>query len=320
MYHIPVLFDEVLAGLDCQHGGIFLDCTLGGGGHTRGILEQHINNIVIGIDRDLEVLQLAQHELQSFGERVSFHHARYEHLDQVLQRIYPDRFSVDDKPEDGWLHGILFDLGLSSFQMDTPDRGFSFQQAAQLDMRMDRQATAQTAQSIVNTYAEEQLANVFFQYGEERFARRIARKIVETRATQPIATTDQLADLVFRAVPRRFHPHHIHPATRVFQALRIEVNDELRLLGVTLERAVRYLHKGGRICVISFHSLEDRIVKQTFAKLAKGCQCPPKFPICVCGITPSLQILSRKPMIATADEQQRNPRSRSAKLRIAQKI
>jgi 16S rRNA (cytosine1402-N4)-methyltransferase len=203
--------------------------------------------------------------------------------------------------------------------LDKPERGFSFQQTGRLDMRMDKQES-QTAYDIVNTYSAEQLADVFFQYGEERQARRIAKKIVEARASHPIETTTKLAELIEHAIPRRFHPKRIHPATRVFQALRIEVNDELQQLGETLERAVPYLREGGRICVISFHSLEDRIVKRTFVKLAKGCQCPPEFPECVCGIAPSLKILSRKPIVATEEERQQNPRSRSAKLRVAEKF
>jgi 16S rRNA (cytosine1402-N4)-methyltransferase len=186
-------------------------------------------------------------------------------------------------------------------------------------MRMDRQES-QTAYDVVNTYSAKQLADVFFQYAEERQSRRIAKKIVEARASHPIETTTQLAKLIEQAIPRRFHPKGIHPATRVFQALRIEVNDELQHLGETVERAVPYLLEGGRICVISFHSLEDRIVKRTFVKLAKGCQCPSEFPECVCGIAPSLKILSRKPIVATEEERQQNPRSRSAKLRIAEKI
>jgi 16S rRNA (cytosine1402-N4)-methyltransferase len=219
------------------------------------------------------------------------------------------------------LNGILFDLGVSSIQLDEADRGFSFQRTGRLDMRMDQDEKGSiTAYDVVNTYSAKQLAEVFFLYGEERHSRRIARRIVEARASLPIETTTQLAEIVECAVPRRYHPRSIHPATRVFQAIRIEVNDELHHLGETLERAVLYLREGGRICVISFHSLEDRIVKRTFTKLAKGCQCPPKFPECVCGITPSLKILSRKPIVATPEEQQQNPRSRSAKLRVAEKI
>jgi len=317
MYHTPVLLQEVLEGLQCQDGGIFLDCTVGCGGHTEAILEQHPENRVIGIDRDARALQLARQQLEKFGERVALYHERFEQFEWVL------------RSQVGWacppdLDGIIFDLGVSSLQLDDPERGFSFQQPARLDMRMDRQTSetdsSRTAYQIVNTYSAEQLAEIFFRYGEERHSRRIAREIVAARAAQLIETTTQLADIVKWAVPKRFHPRDIHPATRVFQALRIEVNAELQHLGETLERAVQALRAGGRICVISFHSLEDRIVKRTFAKLAKGCQCPPDFPVCVCGIAPSLKILSKKPIVATEVERQQNPRARSAKLRIAEKI
>jgi 16S rRNA (cytosine1402-N4)-methyltransferase len=217
------------------------------------------------------------------------------------------------------LDGVLLDLGVSSVQLDRPERGFSFQHAARLDMRMNQQ-DPQTAYDIVNTASAEELADIFFQYGEERQSRRIAAKIVEARKHVPIETTIQLAELAAQAVPKRFHPKRIHPATRVFQALRIAVNHELHELADALERLARSLKSGGRICVISFHSLEDRIVKRTFRKLATGCLCPPDIPVCICGHTASLTLVSRKPIVATPDEQQRNSRSRSAKLRIAEKI
>jgi 16S rRNA (cytosine1402-N4)-methyltransferase len=321
MDHTPVLLQEVLNGLQCHQPGTFLDCTLGCGGHTAAILEQHPENQVIGIDRDALVLRIAEERLAEFGNRVSLYHERFEHFEHTLHQHFSDTLAENTATSISCLHGILFDLGVSSVQLDDANRGFSFQRTGQLDMRMDQdESGTTTAYDVVNTYSAEQLANVFFQYGEERQSRRIAKKIVEARALHPIETTTQLAEIVERAVPRRYHPKTIHPATRVFQAIRIEVNGELQHLGETLERAIQYLCEGGRICVISFHSLEDRIVKRTFAKLAKGCQCPPQFPECVCGITPSLRILSRKPIVATAEERQQNPRSRSAKLRVAEKI
>ena len=310
MQHIPVLLQEVLDGLQCRQGGIFLDCTVGGGGHAAAILEQHPANRVIGLDRDASVLALAGQRLEKFGDRVALHHARFENFERLLGNQVFD--------------GIVFDLGVSSFQLDDPARGFSFQQPARLDMRMDQSladtGATRTAHQLVNTYSAEELADIFFQYGEERQSRPIARAIVAARAAQPIETTTELAEIVSRAVPRRFHPRNIHPATRVFQAQRIEVNAELDRLGATLERAVAHLRNGGRICVIAFHSLEDRIVKRTFVKLAKGCQCPPDFPACACGLTPTLKILSRKPILAAAAELAQNPRARSARLRIAEKI
>lgn len=315
--HIPVLLEEVLEGLQCREGGLFLDGTLGGGGHTAAILEQHAKNRVIGIDRDTDALRLAGERLEHFGDRVSLHHERHEHFDRVLQQIFTTEAAEDSVP---CVDGILLDLGLSSLQLDRGERGFSFQQDAWLDMRMDRQSGGKSAYDVIYNYSEAQLADVFFQYGEERQSRRIAKFIVKARSESPIETTTQLADIVFRSIPKRFHPEGIHPATRVFQALRIEVNEELRELGDTLERAVEYLRPGGRICVISFHSLEDRIVKWSFRKLAKGCQCPPDFPICACGIAPSLKIISRKPVLPSEKERAENPRSRSAKLRIAEKL
>ncbi len=289
--HTPVLLQEVLAGLRCQNGGIFLDCTVGCGGHTEAILEQHQENRVIGLDRDAAAIQIAEQRLRRFGNRVSLHYQRFEQVEQVLHQLYPKKHGNATRNL-ACVDGIVFDLGISSLQLDDPERGFSFQQTGRLDMRMDRQSP-QTAYNIVNTYSAEQLTDIFFRYGEERYSRQIVRKIVEVRASHPIETTTQLAELVTQAIPKRFHQKGIHPATRVFQAIRIEVNNELQHLGETLEQVVQYLREDGRICVVSFHSLEDRIVKRTFVKLAKGCQCPPEFPRCVCGIAPSLKILSR---------------------------
>ena len=306
--HIPVLLHEVLEGLQCQKGGVFFDCTVGCGGHAAAILSQHPDNRLIGIDRDADALQIAQKRLELFGDRVCLFHRRFEEFEQVIQ----------DANQSTGFDGILMDLGVSSLQLDTVERGFSFQYPARLDMRMNQQ-DSRTAYTVVNTYSAEDLANVIFRYGEERQSRRIAKWIVEARSSQPIETTTELADIVKRAIPKRFQPKDIHPATRVFQAIRIEVNDELRTLGETVEHAVAHLKIGGRICMISFHSLEDRIVKRTYAALVKGCQCPPDFPTCVCGKHPVLERISRKPITASAEERAQNPRSRSAKLRIAEK-
>lgn len=318
--HVPVLVQEVLEGLQCDERGVFLDCTVGCGGHTAAILARHPENRVIGLDRDRDALRVAKERLAPFDERVVLYHERFEDFERILQ--------ITQRPEKSdtksSLDGVLLDLGVSSLQLDNPERGFSFQQAGWLDMRMDQQdngkSALKTAYDVVNSYPAGQLADVLFQYGEERQARRIARYIIEARKEGPINTTTELADIVFKAIPKRFHPKGIHPATRVFQAIRIEVNGELQQLGETLERAVQYLRPGGRMCVISFHSLEDRIVKRSFAKLAKGCQCPPDFPVCVCGIEPSLRIISKKPVMASKQEQAENPRCRSAKLRIAEKL
>lgn len=309
--HIPVLLQEVLTGLRCEQQGVYLDCTVGCGGHTAAILARHPENRIIGIDRDAAVLEIATQRLRQFGDRVQLFHQRFEEAQQV--------FSPNQRVD-----GILLDLGVSSLQLDEPARGFSFQKSGRLDMRMnqseDSRLGALTAYQVVNTYPRERLVEIFSRYGEERFSKRIAKRIVDIRASQPIETTTQLAEIAAGAVPKRFQAQGIHPATRIFQAIRIEVNGELQTLGQTLERLIASLREGGRCCVISFHSLEDRIVKRTFVKLAKGCQCPPDFPQCMCGIAPSVKILTKKPIQASKEEQQRNPRSRSAKLRIAEKI
>ncbi len=285
------------------------------------ILAQHPENRVIGIDRDAQALRIARQQLEPFGSRVELYHERFEHVQEIMQLAKLASGADNRTP---CFDGILLDLGMSSLQLNSAERGFSFQQAARLDMRMDQrepdEIPLQSAYEVVNTYSYEDLADVIFQYGEERNARRIAKRIVEARSSQPIETTTELAEIIIRAIPKRFHPKGIHPATRVFQAIRIEVNDELRRLGDTLEDVFQYLRPGGRMCVISFHSLEDRIVKRTFVKLAKGCQCPPDFPECVCGKYPILKIICRKPVTASVAEQAQNLRSRSAKLRIAQKL
>ncbi len=309
--HTPVLVQEVLAGLQCERRGVYLDCTVGCGGHSAAILAQHPENRVLAIDRDAAALQIAAQRLAPYQERVTFFHQRFEQS----ERIFAAHERVD---------GILMDLGVSSLQLEDAPRGFSFQKPGRLDMRMNQEDEHRkrtvTAYDVVNTYPFERLTDIFFRYGEERFAKRIARMIVEARTGTPLETTTQLAELAARAVPKRFQAQGMHPATRIFQAIRIEVNDELRRLGETLEFMIAHLREGRRCCVISFHSLEDRIVKQTYAKLAKGCQCPPDFPVCVCGLTPSLTIITKKPIVPSDEEKHDNPRSRSAKLRIAEKI
>lgn len=310
--HIPVLLQEVLDGLQCDQPGIYLDCTVGVGGHSAAILTQHPENRIIGVDRDAVVLQIAKQRLTQFGNRATLYHQRFEQIEQEIL------------PAEG-IDGILLDLGVSSLQLDEAERGFSFQKTGWLDMRMNQAENETTgytltAYDVVNTYSREQLIEIFSRYGEERFSKRIANRIVQARTSQPIDTTTQLAEVAASAVPKRFHAQGIHPATRIFQAIRIEVNEELQNLGQTIERLITSLHAGGRCCVISFHSLEDRIVKRTFAKLAKGCQCPPDFPQCVCGLTPSVKIFTKKPILPSQEEQRHNPRSRSAKLRVAEKI
>jgi 16S rRNA (cytosine1402-N4)-methyltransferase len=255
---------------------VYLDCTVGCGGHSAAILAQHPENRVLAIDRDAAALQIAAQRLAPYQERVTFFHQRFEQS----ERIFAAQERVD---------GILMDLGISSLQLEDASRGFSFQKPGRLDMRMNQEDEHRkrtvTAYDVINSYPLERLTDIFFRYGEERFAKRIARMIVEARTGTPLETTTQVAELAARAVPKRFQAQGMHPATRIFQAIRIEVNDELRRLGETLEFMIAHLREGGRCCVISFHSLEDRIVKQTYAKLAKGCQCPRIFR-CVCAVLP----------------------------------
>ena len=306
--HIPVLRDEVLECLKPSPDGVYVDATVGLGGHSLAILENSTpNGCVIGIDADAAALAIAQARLNAFPERHRLIHGNFAQMAALLAHHAID--AVD---------GILLDLGVSSFQLDTPERGFSFRHPAPLDMRMDTRQSL-TAMHVVNENTADALAAIFKRYGEERFARRIAQRIVQARQQGQITTTVQLAEIVTMAVPPR-RAARIHPATRVFQALRIYVNAELENLATGLEAAISLLKPGGRLCVITFHSLEDRIVKRCFQREARACICQPKTPVCICGHRPSLQILTKKPVQPSADEVRRNPRARSAKLRAARKI
>ena len=305
MRHEPVLLDEVIKLLRPNKDGIYLDCTVGGGGHAEAILRTGgLSTRLIGVDRDSEAFKRSRERLEPFGGRVELHNDSFENIVGLLAGRKMD--------------GILMDLGVSSFMLDDPSRGFSFGADGPLDMRMD-QSEPLTAAEIINSFREKELSRIFKKYGEEKFASRIARAIVKQRAEKPISTTLELAELVKSAVPRSQYPR-IHPATRVFMALRIAVNRELENLESAVNSAVEHLVTGGRLVVISFHSLEDRIVKRAFSALAKGCVCPPSMPICVCGKKPAVELLFKKPIIATPEETARNPRSRSAKLRAAQRL
>ena len=307
--HAPVLVAEVLAALDPERGGLFVDCTLGMGGHAEAILERGPAARVIGIDRDAESLELAAERLARLGDRFLGVHADYREIAAVLAEHAPGQAAA----------GVLADLGISSYQLDEADRGFAFSRDAPLDMRMDR-SSGETAADLVNRLPEGELADLIYRFGEEPRSRRIARTICRARGESPEWTTGRLAELIARAsgVPR--HKQRIHPATRTFQALRIAVNGELEDLDRFLEDATGALTApGGRIAVISFHSLEDRIVKQTFKALSGHCTCPPGIPICQCGAKRLVQILTRRPVIPADAEVQANPRARSAKLRIAER-
>lgn len=307
--HIPVLLDETLTLLMPERGGTFVDGTLGGGGHAEAVLLRlPKEGRLIGIDRDPEAVQAASERLCVFGERF-----------RALRGNFFDMKSLLAGQGVTEANGILLDLGVSSHQLDMPERGFSYKLEAPLDMRMDQNAPL-SAYQVVNGYSEEALARVLWEYGEERFSRRIANFLVRARAEKPIRTTTELAEIVRAAIPAKFRNEPQHPARRTFQAIRIEVNGELRGLDRAVEDACDLLQKGGRLCIITFHSLEDRIVKQAFRRFENPCTCAPSAPICVCGKQPKAKILTNKPLTCSEREADYNPRSTSAKLRCIQKI
>ena len=307
--HIPVLFHEIMDIMAPEPGEVFVDCTLGGGGHSRGFLERMgADGRLIGIDQDTNALKAAGENLAEFGERVTYVHSNYNNLDEILNTYAPD--GVD---------GILFDIGVSSHQLDEKDRGFSYMQDAPLDMRMN-QSQKFSAWDVVNTYSEDELHRIIKEYGEERWAKRIAQFIVEFRKEKTVDTTGELVDIIKRAIPKGAREEGSHPAKRTFQAIRIEVNDELGVLTRTISVAAKHLKKGGRLGIISFHSLEDRIVKEQFRYLASDCICPPELPFCQCDKVSEVKILTRKPVTATKEELEANSRSKSAKFRAVVKI
>jgi 16S rRNA (cytosine1402-N4)-methyltransferase len=307
--HVSVLLEETLRLLSPQPGEVFVDATLGLGGHTEAILEAAENTSVIGIDQDADAISNAAKRLERFGDRIKIHQANFSSIKAVL---------AEAKVEG--VNGILADLGVSSLQFDSTTRGFSFRFDAPLDMRMDPDSEEPTAADLLETLTEEEIANIIYEYGEERFSRRIARRIVEKRsAGDPVRTTKQLAALDERSV-KRSHKDKIHPATRTFQALRIAVNRELEILEGFITDSVDVLKTNGRFAVITFHSLEDRIVKRTMQKLAGKCSCPPRIPQCVCGAVKRIEILTKKPIVPGELEMEANPRSRSAKLRAFRKL
>lgn len=311
--HMPVLLEEVLAGLQPRPGGVYIDGTVGAGGHSAAIMSLAESGRLLGLDVDPTALRLAGERLRSYIEagQVALVRSNFERLDEVAEA---EGFGEAD--------GVLLDLGVSSMQLDTAERGFSFRAEGPLDMRLDPDGP-QTAADLVNTLPEGELANLIYKYGEEPQSRRIARRIVEARGRSPIETTSQLEAIVYGALGGRVAGrtrNPIHPATKTFQALRIAVNEELRLLERGLEAAVRVLKPGGRLAVISFHSLEDRIVKHFIRQEQKGCICPPELPTCVCGRQPTLKAIKSKPTEASPGEARSNPRSRSARLRVAERI
>jgi 16S rRNA (cytosine1402-N4)-methyltransferase len=307
--HRSVLRDEVVSNLDLAAGQTVVDATLGYGGHTEAILEANDTARVIGLDQDSEAIRLARQRLERFGERVT-----------IVKTNFADIKSAVAEVGSPTIDAVVADLGVSSMQFDEPQRGFSFRFDAPLDMRMDRESGDITAAELLEELSEEEIANVIYQYGEERASRRIARRIVQSReGGNPVKTTAELAQLVEKAIGRK-PKDKIHPATRTFQALRIAVNHELEILEPFIADAIDILTTEGRLAVITFHSLEDRIVKHTMQKLAGKCTCPPRIPKCVCGAVKRVEILTRKPITPSEIEIEGNPRARSAKLRVCKKL
>ena len=306
-HHVSVLLEECVTGLNIRPEGIYVDGTLGGAGHSCRIAERLTTGRLIGIDRDPVALKAAGERLAPYGDRVTLVHSNFCEMASVLESLGIS--GVD---------GILLDLCVSSPQLDDGERGFSYMADAPLDMRMDG-GDALTADTVVNTWSYEELKKILYEYGEERYAPAIASAIVRRRETAPIRTTLELVDVIRSAMPPAALREKQHPAKRSFQAIRIAVNDELNSVAKAMEDAIPLLNPGGRLAVITFHSLEDRIVKNAMAAAAKGCICPPEFPVCVCGRKPQVDILTRKPIVSAPQELERNPRARSAKLRICQK-
>lgn len=307
--HRSVLLDECIASLSIRPNGVYIDGTAGGAGHSAAIAAcLGTDGKLIALDQDETAVAVATDRLAEFGERACVVHSNFKDLSAVCKTLGVQK-----------IDGLLLDLGVSSYQLDTAERGFSYQADAPLDMRMDARNPLSAFQ-VVNEYSEEKLKKILFEYGEERFSSRIASNIVRERERAPIKTTGELVEIIKSSIPFAAREGGHHPAKRSFQAIRIEVNAELDVIAPAIRSAVSLLNKGGRIAIITFHSLEDRIVKQTFASLAEGCTCPKDFPICVCGKKPTVKVITRKPILPTKEELEQNPRSRSAKLRVAEKL
>lgn len=307
-HHVSVLLEECIDGLNIKPDGIYVDGTLGGAGHSSRIAAKLTTGRLIGIDRDPVALKAAGERLAPFGDRVTLVHSNFCEIADVL-----DDLGI------GGVDGILLDLGVSSPQLDDGARGFSYMADAPLDMRMDN-GDSLSADTVVNTWSYEELKRILYEYGEERYAPAIASAICRRRESAPIGSTLELVDVIRSAMPPAALREKQHPAKRSFQAIRIAVNDELNSVAKVMKDAVPLLNPGGRLAVITFHSLEDRIVKNAMAEAAKGCTCPPNFPVCVCGKKPKVQVITRKPIVSGENELERNPRARSAKLRICEKV
>ncbi len=306
--HRSVLLEETIENLNIKPGGIYIDGTLGGGGHSYEIGKRLTTGRLIGIDQDEAAIQAASERLAEFGDRVTIVRSNYSNMRQVLHQL-----------QIGQVDGILLDLGVSSYQLDTPERGFSYKEDAPLDMRMDTR-NPKTARDIVNGYSEMELFRIIRDYGEDNFAKNIAKHIVRMRQEKPIETTFELTEAIKAAIPMKLRIATGHPAKRTFQAIRIELNRELEVLRDTLQDMIDLLTPEGRLCIITFHSLEDRIVKSCFKMNENPCICPPSFPVCVCGKVSQGRVISRKPILPSETEMEENKRSKSAKLRVFEKI
>lgn len=308
--HIPVMLREVIDGLDIKTNGIYVDCTVGGGGHSLEIAKRLKGGHLFAFDRDADAIAKSEKTLKDVKDRVTFVKANYKQAPQILKEKF-DTFKID---------GFLVDLGVSSYQIDEGDRGFSFVHDGPLDMRMDREENVLTAKEIVNTFSYEKLANIFKTYGEEEFSSSIAKNIVKERENNPIETTFQLRDIIEKSMPKKVVYSRGGASKKVFQALRIYINRELDGLDIFLQEMIEMLKSKGRACVLTFHSLEDRIVKNVFKLDSTDCICPPKTPVCICGHKASVKLVNRKPIVASEEEQKENSRSTSAKLRIVEKL
>lgn len=307
--HRPVMLEPCMEGLKIKTDGIYVDGTAGGAGHSSAIASRlGESGRLIALDQDETAVAVATERLRVFGERARVVRSNFCELDSVCRSLGIEQ-----------IDGLLLDLGVSSYQLDTAERGFSYQADAPLDMRMDVRNPL-TARTVVNEYTEDELRRILFEYGEERFSSRIASNIIRHREKAPIETTGELVEIIKQSIPAAQRDGGHHPAKRSFQALRIEVNSELDVIAPAIQSAVRLLAPGGRIAIITFHSLEDRIVKQAFANLAQGCTCPKNFPICVCGNRPKVKVITKKPILPDSEELEINPRARSAKLRVAEKL
>lgn len=308
-HHVSVLLNECIENLKIKPDGVYVDCTMGGAGHSKEIVKKLSDKgLFIGFDQDKNAINTARERLSEYESRVKFVHSNFENIKEELEKI--GIYKID---------GVLADLGVSSHQLDEAERGFSYMQDAPLDMRMDVRCEF-SAYDVVNTYTEDELAKIIKDYGEDNWAKRIAKFIVEERVNKPIETTGELVDVIKKAIPKKARIDGPHPAKRTFQAIRIEVNNELGVITKMINDASSIMNEGGRICIITFHSLEDRIVKNAFKYLASDCICPQHLPICQCDKESEVKIITRKPLLPSYEEIEVNPRSRSAKLRVAEKI